>query len=278
MKKPTGSGKRPESITRAKAIDKLINEKVGTRNLNDSEVDEDDEEDGDTSDLDHTKQQSKKYTVTARSDKNEALTSRRSRGNPAMDLAHKLASSLDPEAQRRRDEERAGLSLQNTQIFTLSQQLRDANATNEALRLELTGVRERLHQVERARDRLDSELNLERRMAGLHAQQRGYLMPSRKYDPDLVRVKGKIRCDEYFPEGGHSVTWMTDGSSASDWEENKENIPEPPHDYAPVTPRSHVTYKPQHMKYNLQPFSKPPTPPSSSPFVGRGPYVNDPNV
>ncbi|KAF9484658.1 hypothetical protein BDN70DRAFT_872175 [Pholiota conissans] len=263
VRKPTGSGKRPENITRAKAIDKLITEKVGTRNINDSESnDDDDDDDGNSSDLDdhqHDPTPARQHTVVARSEKSSAFSSRRPRINPAMELAQKLAVSLDPEAQRARDDERANRSLQATQIFTLSQQIRDLTATNETLRSELTGVRDRLHEIERQRDRLDAELNFERRMAGLNAQQRGFLIPSHKYDPGLTRVKGKIRHDEFFPEGGHSVTWITDGSSASDWEENKENIPAP-HVFSPTHA---TTYKPQHRKYRTL-CPRPPTPPPSS--------------
>ncbi|KAF8150800.1 hypothetical protein B0H34DRAFT_801727 [Crassisporium funariophilum] len=82
-KKPTGSGKRPKTITHAKAIDKLINEKVGTRNLNDSEIDNDKDEDGFTSDLD---KDTKKHVVIAQSDKTEGPATRRTRGNRLFKL------------------------------------------------------------------------------------------------------------------------------------------------------------------------------------------------
>jgi hypothetical protein len=41
--KPTGSGVRPVQIEHAHAIERLINERAGTRNLNDSDFDADDE-------------------------------------------------------------------------------------------------------------------------------------------------------------------------------------------------------------------------------------------
>jgi hypothetical protein len=47
--------------------------------------------------------------------------------------------------------------------------------------------------------------------------------PHRKHDPVLDRVRGKIRSTINYPEGGSCTTWHTDGSSASDFEENKEN-------------------------------------------------------
>jgi hypothetical protein len=80
--------------------------------------------------------------------------------------------------------------------------------------------------MSRQHDRLDVELNFERRMSALTAQSHGKPRRSgHKHDPDLVRVRGKIRHDEYFPGGGQQTTWITDGSSASDWEQEKENSP-----------------------------------------------------
>lgn len=261
-KKPMGSGKQPEAITRAKAIDKLINEKVGTRNLDDLELDNNEDEDGYISDLDRD---SKVHTMIARSDKNEPVsTTRCTRGNQTSELAQRIASSLDPKAQRVRDEERTNCSLQNTHVFTLSQQLHNANTTNESLRSELAAVRERLNKIEHLRDRLDMELNFERRMSGLVAHKHGVSPTSHKYNPELQRVKGKIRHNQFFPDGGQMSTWITDGESASDWDDHKENFPRFPF---PILQSPEIAYKPQHMKYKFICHSPTPlpTPPTSSP-------------
>ncbi len=126
MKKPTGTGKRPESVTRAKAIDKLINEKLATRNINDEDNVEDDENDPSQHSADEIapdEDLATVRTVVARADRSGTQHRRRSRANQTSDLVGKITSALDPEAQRFRDEERAGRSLQTTHIFTLSQQL-----------------------------------------------------------------------------------------------------------------------------------------------------------
>jgi hypothetical protein len=47
--------------------------------------------------------------------------------------------------------------------------------------------------------------------------------PHRKCDPALDCVHGKIWLTINYPEGGSCTMWHTDGSSASDFEENKEN-------------------------------------------------------
>ena len=116
------------------------------------------------------------------------------------------------------------------QAFSLSADLWDANSRNESLRSELNDIRDRLHKVERIRDRLDMELNFEWRMSALAGTRQAPHYPhgsrkNHKHLPDLIRVRGKVRHDEIFPGpgGGLHTTWITDGSSASDWDDDKEN-------------------------------------------------------
>ncbi|KIK02656.1 hypothetical protein K443DRAFT_5938 [Laccaria amethystina LaAM-08-1] len=217
-----------DDCTCAKAIDKLINERAGTRHINDSEYDDEEIGDGDTSDRDEPKP-SPVHDIIARSDRSQAPLPRRPCGAQTTELVSKIAQALDPETQHVRDEEHANRSFQNTQVFTVSQQLRDAQATIEALRTEINTIRDRLHAVDRIRDCLDLELNFERRFSAMSGKHEPRHSPSsrknRKYDPGLVRVRSKVRHDEYFPEGGQCTTWIMDGSSASDWDKNsnKEN-------------------------------------------------------
>jgi hypothetical protein len=188
------------------------------------------------------------------------------------ELVSKITQALDPEAQRARDEERANRSFQNTQVFTVSQQLRDAQVTIEALRTELNSTRDRLHAVDRIRDRLDMELNFERRLSALSGKREPLHSPSsrknHKYEPDLVRVRGKIRHDEHFSDGGQRTTWITDGSSASDWDNNehKENHNPSTDNYRqqPFYPPQAADIKPQFRKYSSAFQSYQPTASSSS--------------
>lgn len=237
----------------------MINEKAGTRNLNDSEFEEDDTHTRreDSSGPEESKlHNSKIHTAIATSDRSEAPQARRPRGSQTTELVSKIAQALDPEVQRARDEERANRSFQNTQALTLSANLRDAQARIESLRSELNDTRDRLHKVERIRDRLDMELNFERRMSALSGVKReAFHSPgsrkNHKYLPDLIRVRGKVRHDEYFPEGGQSTTWITDGSSASDWDDDrKENFNLSTNRYHPFnSSTTPTTVKPQHRKY-----------------------------
>jgi len=209
--------------------------------------------------------------VVARADRSETTQSRRTRGAQTTDLVHKIAQSLDPEAQRLRDEERSNRALQNTQVLILSQQLRDANATIESLRTDNTNLRDRLNKVERMRDRLDLELNWARKIPRSTRRERPY---DRKHDPDLVRVKGKIRNTEYFPDGGQQTTWHTDGESASDWgDSEKENRnPFPPSQYSPYaidkSPRRKLSHQPPSNISPSRRFLVPATPASTEQLAG----------
>jgi len=187
-KKPTGSGRHPESVTCAKAIDKLINEKAGTRTINDSEYDLEENGDGGASNHDEPIL-SKVHDVVACSNRSQAPLPRRPHAQ-TTELVSKIAQALDPEAQHAHDEEHANRSFQNTQVFTVSQQLRDAQATIEALHTELNTTRDRLHAVDHIRDRLDLELNFKRRLSALSGKREPLHSPSsrknHKYEPDLI--------------------------------------------------------------------------------------------
>lgn len=94
MKKPTGTGKRPYFVTKAKAIDKLINEKVATRHIDDAELNVSNQE------LDPSQQDEEmKHTVVARNGRSEIPMARRTRGQQTAELVGKIASALDPETQ-----------------------------------------------------------------------------------------------------------------------------------------------------------------------------------
>ena len=255
----------------------MINEKAGTRNLNDSEFEDDEAGRGVSSGAEEVQEskprESKIHTAIAASDRSEVPQGRRPRGSQTTELVGKLVQALDPEAQLARDEERANRSFQNTHTFTLSASLRDAHARIESLRSELSDARDQLHNVERMRDRLDMELNFERRMSAMSGKREAHHPPitsrkNHKYLPDLIRVRGKVRHDEYFPDGGKHTTWITDGSSASDWDEDrnlKENFNPSTENYHPFNSAT-PTIKPQHRKYVPAAQSAPGQPLASTSF------------
>ena len=106
----------------------------------------------------------------------------RTRTAQSAELMQKLASALDPDVQKSRDDERASRSMQNTQIFTLSQQLRDSQAANDKLRGDLDKSRDRVHKLERSLDRARIKLEF---IEGARPKRRP---TGRKHLSDLVRV------------------------------------------------------------------------------------------
>ncbi|KAJ7724101.1 hypothetical protein B0H16DRAFT_1597052 [Mycena metata] len=140
LKKPTGDAECPPEVKRAHELEALINERVGTRELSDAQSQSDD----DSSDVEVT-------AVARRAP--SPLLKRKSRASGG-DLAAKLSAAFDPEAQRSRDDARAHRSSENTQILTLTQQVRDAQALSESLRAQNTVLQGRPHDVERQLDRV----------------------------------------------------------------------------------------------------------------------------
>jgi len=244
--KPTGNAYCPPDVKRAHKIDALIFERACTQNLNDSDFDdvaeESEESEEDVEVVEPVKKKSR--TTTTGKEVHEAVirrpdpsVQRRPRSNNT-DLIGRLADAFDPSVQQARDEGRAQRSFQTSQIFTLTQQLRDANQMNESLRSQLSIVQNGLHEAERARDRAEMELRLMEKMGqvsrgdeqGRMGRATGVRRRSLSTKRTLQRVRGKTRCEETYPEGGSFTYWVTDPSSDSDhydydWEmSDKENI------------------------------------------------------
>ncbi|KAF8799739.1 hypothetical protein BYT27DRAFT_7263598 [Phlegmacium glaucopus] len=244
-KKPTEDEKHPQSVTHAKAIDKMINERAGTWNVNDSEFEDDEARRGVLSSVEEThKSKPKIHTAIASYDRSEAPQAHRPCGSQTTELIGKIMQALDPEAQRAHDEECANRFFQTTQAFTLSTNLRNAHARIKTLHSKLNSTRDRLHKVEHIHDQ------------ALHSPTS---QKNHKYLPDLIRVCGKVRHDKYFPEGGQRTTWITDGSSASDWDDGrKEN-------FNPSTKNYHHFSSESTTPSDYHHFSSKPTTPSIKP-------------
>ncbi|KAJ6595847.1 hypothetical protein DFH09DRAFT_1072765 [Mycena vulgaris] len=217
-KKPTGDASCPPEIKCAHRIEDQINQRAGTRGLNDSDLDGA-VDGGDSSD---------DGSIEILDEPNKMLAHRAPtpplRRNPRMnapELVSTLSKAFDPATQKLRDSEQAQRSFQNTHILTLSQQIRDQNTVIESLQTQLSTAQSHAHEVERAHD--CAEL-----MNQFHNN--GFPGPApkprccshRSAYPDLVRVNGKVRCEEVYPDGGRCTYWLTDNGSSDD--EDKENI------------------------------------------------------
>lgn len=193
----------PPEVTRAHRIEQLINERAGTRDLNDTDYDamEDDDSLYVVSDQNQDERTSPpiQHTAIARSTpRAEAPAPRRNtRGAAATDLLTRLSTAFDPATQRNRDEDRANRSLATTHLLTQSQQLRDSQAATETLHGQLFDLRARMYDIERERDR--AELRIEMMQMSGSTRRQHVRMPKRK---NLHQ--------EWYPEGGGSTRWLTD--------------------------------------------------------------------
>ncbi|KAF7371594.1 hypothetical protein MVEN_00014800 [Mycena venus] len=213
-KKPTGDAHCPPEIKRAHHIEGLINHRADTRELSDSEFDE-----GSDSSIEVLDPPAAVRTAVARRAASPPLR-RKSRMN-APELVDKLSRAFDPAALQSRNDERAQQSFQTTQIFTLSQQLRDAQATIEALRTQITTMQNHINDVERARER--AEMRLEMRRGGYAGPSKPLWRSQFKGRSDVERNDGKVRCEQVYPDGGACTYWISDPSTDGDDESDKEN-------------------------------------------------------
>ncbi|KAJ3511822.1 hypothetical protein NLJ89_g3877 [Agrocybe chaxingu] len=232
--KPTGDAYCLPDVKRAHNIDCLINEKACTRDLSDSEFEGvqggGDGEDEDDEDFENQPSSKDRDTIRDAIIRRGAPTERRTSRTNGLDIMSKLSNAFDPAVQQARDVERANRSMQNAQLLSLNQQLRDANAAIDSLRTQLATCQNHIHNVERARDRAELKLEMMEISRGQPTPQVGqpYRSHHHRRSPDtkasLVRVRGKTMAQEYYPEGGIRTYWYTDPSTAEE-DSDKENTP-----------------------------------------------------
>ncbi|KAG2747611.1 hypothetical protein P692DRAFT_20736122, partial [Suillus brevipes Sb2] len=202
--KPTGVGICPPDVTRAHHIDALINERAGTRDLNDSDFDADDSHDDSrniTPPIERTA-----VTHATRTDAPVPCC----RGAAATELLTRISSAFDPAVQQARDEERANQSLATTQLLTQAQQLRDANTVTEQLRTQLYDLRTRLYDIECEHDL--SKLHAE--MLQMHGSAPNQAPPARH--SSCHRHRPKLPSYTHYPDGGQCVIWHSDAETLTD--------------------------------------------------------------
>ncbi|KAJ6541394.1 hypothetical protein B0H19DRAFT_315360 [Mycena capillaripes] len=237
LKKPTGDAECPPDVERAHQIEDLINQHVHSRELSDDDFD--DGSDRGSSGIEVVEHPSEPVrTAVARRATSPPLQQRKPRAS-GTDLANKLGNLFDPATQKARDDARSQRTFENTQIVTLSEQLRDERALSENLRAQFSTLRDNFPNAERARERAEMRLEMQDFAAGrgrpsrrsrsraprpsrsLHparsphrprrVRPAGYR--SHKRVPGIDRVDGKIRVERQFPEGGGMTTWHSDYST-----------------------------------------------------------------
>ena len=164
--KPTGRADCPPEIDRAHAVEAAMNEKAGTRDLDDKDII--DTEALDTSDDENLpptpfpiplppkgcKAKTEAGNNTGPVVRRVASTLMRAQPkNDAHSLLKTLSNALDPNAQLVRTQERTTHSFQMAQVLTLSNQLRDAQAIIETLHGQLSVCECERNTAERRADR-----------------------------------------------------------------------------------------------------------------------------
>jgi len=247
--KPTGDAFCPPDVKRAHRIKQLINERACTRDISESEFEDhhdlaadDDEDKENKNDID---QQLKKSSTTDKAIWSaiihgpEPSVQWRTSHSSGVELITKLSDAFDPAVQQARDEECANCSFQSVQMMTLSQQLRDANSNIENLHQQITSLQAQVYEAEWRCNLAELKLEMTEHSQNQqfpalghhrnehkpchqnkHKPHRRRLHHSPATKRELVRVNGKTRCVEHFPEGGTHTYWVTDPSTEESSEED----------------------------------------------------------
>lgn len=264
--KPTGDAECPPEVDRAHEIDYMMNEKVSTRDLDDEEYadvmedddgHEDDDNDNDIieiSDGDSRGPTPPPSTQPRTSSRTSKLTNvkaergthstrrataveraerapRQSRATNAASwdaLADSLNRSMDPTARAARDDERVARSIQNTQILTLTGDIRD--------------LRAQLRDAERRASRAEVELAVARALIPTPSH------PRRHHSPlsEQHRSRVAVRRERHYRDGGASNVWVTPS------DEERESAQHPGQEFDPE-----VVYEHYHTPSRSQSFSPP---------------------
>lgn len=214
-KKPTGDAEVPDYIELAWEIEDLMNEKAGTRDIDDEDlvddvIDVSDGEDGEDEDdatpapLPKRKAEVKSEASATRPVVRRAPTNafttgaaRGPRSRGAESLLTNLTSALDPNVQAARAEERSARGMQATQILSLSSQLREAQNLIENFRFQLSDAERRCAAAERRADKYEMMAMIQGPQPRYQASLREPRTPARS-----------VRQDIHYPDGGHSVQWV----------------------------------------------------------------------
>ena len=164
--KPTGEAEVPPDVEHAHVIDDLMNEKAGSRDLDDEDIVDADPEVIEISesekDMDDRKvvvkaekAQTGPLACCLGADHISAVSSCTRSHNNGQALLANISKVLDPSTRCAHAEEQSFNTLQTGQIFTLSSQLRESQRQVEALRNQLTDAEHRCHNADRRANRAE---------------------------------------------------------------------------------------------------------------------------
>lgn len=232
MDKPTGHADCPPYIDRAHAIEEAMNEKGGSRDLDDDKIvndaisissgDSDDDDDNPPSPKKKALVKSEpgtKAPIIARCSTSDCLPSAplhqhcAARGAGQEFLAN-ISSALDPSVHAQRGEERAARALQASQVFSLTSQLRESQNLVENLRHRLTTAEREHNDAERCADRAE--------LLSMMSGSRHPTPPASRH-PDRCQHE-----DTYYAGGGQATRWVGGSDEEEYWFQRHSDSPETP--------------------------------------------------
>ncbi|KAJ4497682.1 hypothetical protein C8R41DRAFT_865182, partial [Lentinula lateritia] len=204
--KPTGDAELPRNVEDALEIEEMMNDKAGTRDLDDSDIGDFDDNDSESE-----------------SDKENAPTRKKSKATvKKQSTATGPVAPLDPVAQTARAEEQSSRTLQATSMLTMSSQLRELQHTTKNLRQRLDESQRDLMQAERRADRAEMRAD---RLEMMSAVMQTPIAPARSFRPPshgypvpphacvhnhepATEPERWVRQEIHYPEGGRSSRWF----------------------------------------------------------------------
>lgn len=228
--KPTGDAECPPHVQRAHEIEKLMNEKAGSRDLDDGDIVDASDAIVITSDEEDDKHVDMKVKVEktrgpiARRPPADRIATRNTARNTSHNLLATISNVLDPDTRRARNEEHSVNSFQTSQIFTLTSQLREAQRVADDLRNQLMEADRQRNASERRADRAELlEMMTDRR--GTRVVSRKDLSPGlpprvgpRRHSQVHSRPRKRLYRQEItYAGGGKSIRWV--GGSDDDQDE-----------------------------------------------------------
>lgn len=171
-RKPTGDAVCPPYVRRAHEVNHKLQSKVACRDLEDEEIVETEDDEGDASDDEMSDSPDANGDIPAlpkavprvRTARVEApLLSQESARQPSSkgtDILDKISKSFDPEVQSRREADRASSMFQTQQLILLQSQIRDLNNTILSLRNQLDDSERRRVDADRRADRLQNQIDI----------------------------------------------------------------------------------------------------------------------
>ncbi|KAF8873371.1 hypothetical protein CPB84DRAFT_1854068 [Gymnopilus junonius] len=209
--KPTGDAECPPHVLRAHEIDELMNEKAGSRDLDNEDIIDANNviEVSDTEEKTKEKKAMKTATkkVHVKKEKEDDRIQPRVPCNSGQELLSNISSALDPRTRFARNEENALTALQSQQIFQLNGQLHETQRQLEGLRLQLS----------------DAE-----QLVGMLSPTPGDRHHGRAPPPaSPIRTQPRQRQPHYrqdiYYKDGHMVRWV--GGSSDDEEDYTNDSP-----------------------------------------------------